>query len=138
MTVALLSRGDACERADPVRGPARFGIRVDAFGAPIYAFLHSVLLLCCRLVMVPEPGLGPGRLPRKPHAPKACASSDSATRARLLDVGTVPLHRDCPVPTFFGPSSAALKPSSCRTSTKLLRDSGEQACGAKNSGKGFF
>src|SRR5438552_11318228 len=87
-------------------------------------FLRHVRLLSQKIPtgekLVPQPGVGPGR-PEWSHGCKPCASTISATGARnTLDAGTVTPLKVSPVPTFFGPSNAALQPFS-RCSSLCIR-----------------
>src|SRR6267378_4953200 len=72
--------------------------------------------------LVPRPGVGPGW--SYPRECKSRLSTSSSTGAHVaLNVGAVDPFKDSPVPTFSGPSSSALWPSSWSspfsTSTRL-------------------
>jgi hypothetical protein len=90
----------------------------------LWLFGHLVLLSHPFLYgeKVPQPGIEPGR----PVGSRECksrlstSSSTGACSRKALTVGAVMPLKTSPVPTFFGPISAALKPSSLRFSSKSL------------------
>lgn len=68
--------------------------------------------------LVPRPGIGPGwSYPRECKSRLSTSSSTGAQEAQ--DVRAVDPFKDSPAPTLFEPSSAALNPSSLRTSCAL-------------------
>lgn len=81
---------------------------------------------------VPQPGIEPGR----PFGSRECksrlstSSSTGACSRKALNVGAVMPLKTSPVPTFFGPTSAALLPSSFSCSTPSNScDDGKQVSG---------
>ena len=86
------------------------------FFLPLFRFFwhHRVVSQKSQLGkdVVPQPGLGPGR-PKWSRGCKPRLSAISNTGARFVpDVGAVIPLKVSTAPTFFGSSSAALKPSS--------------------------
>src|ERR1700733_1823228 len=112
--------------------PFLFGTTLALFLLPLWFFRHHALVshkFWLGADVVPQPGFGPGR-PEWSHGCKPCAYTSSATGARKLqDVGTQGTFAGFGVPTFFGPSSAALNPSSWQFSPISLRHDSEQVCG---------
>ena len=96
--------------------PLWSGLILLAFWLRLRFLRHGIELsyrfLSAALVMVPQPGIGPGRHEWARGCKPRLSANSSTGAHKALNVGAVTPRKVSPAPTYSGPISAALIPSS--------------------------
>ncbi len=114
----LWSLKEACQRGAGVLDDKAFlgwsGFTLTFFGG--FFVRHEIVSIGPLIGEVPQPGIGPGRHEWARDCKSRLSASSSTGAQAVLNVGAGMPVKTSPVPTWFGPLSAALNPSSYHAS----------------------